>query len=643
MQILKQISNNNSRKIGKVVVLFVFVAFLSVLAEFLVAKFWFGEMKGNNSINTVKPSEISFAGFSEENGNLISYAKGDSLTIKNYGKYIGNLEIYFEKNGNYGVTIKFYDSENGQEIVRQNSSLKSMRKNKLDFLDFAVYKIKDNPQDITLVADGENVQIKEIRIDNGYYFNFYRFLFIFSVALLATFFSLFRKKIGERPETGFLAVALIVGTLMSFSHTKSYVSWDELIHFKNADDLTLKNFIRKDISDIYSRTNSVPFSYSTKQQEAIDDFFDSRYKKETTKIKSKKTKFSIIETYNRMAYVPSASVIFFGRTLHVPYHLIFILGRWINLLLYVFITYIAIRKLNSGKMLISVIALFPTAIFLASSYNYDSWINAFTFLGFAYLFSHLQKPKEKINKKDVFIMIGSFVLGLGPKAIYFLMMGLMLFVSKEKFESLKQYKRYILASVFSIIFVLGTFLLPFLVEGPGKGDHRGGKGVNSTQQVKFILSEPVEYSKILFNFVKNYVNPINFADLSVSFAYLGSIGGFFILMLTLLFVAITDRNEFDKNISSVKLKVAVIFIFLSTVILISTALYIAFTPVKSEIIKGVQPRYLIPLLFPFLYLIFNFGKIKNPFNKNIYNFVIFAIMAAVTMQGIWFKIIQFYY
>ena len=466
----------------------------------------------------------------------------------------------------------------------------------------------------------------------GGLFNQYCFLLILCIEFLVAFFVLFRKKIGERPEIGFLAVALIAGSLLSFSEPKTYVSWDERIHFKRGED------IKRAVIGGPTRPNEVESSYSLEEQKKINSETNEKYKKPKSK------NFGILHelSYNRLGYLPAALVLTTGELIGLPYHIIFIFGRWINVLVYALVVYFAIKKLKSGKMIMSVVALLPTAVFLSANYNYDSWVTAFSLLGLAYVFSELQQPEKKITVKEMAIMIGAFIVAMGPKAIYFGLMLLLLLLNKQKFANIKQYKKYMFASALSVLFVLGSFVIPFVIGGPGEGDKRGGKTVNAAEQVQFVLSEPIEYSKILGKFMVGYINPMNATTFVSSFAYLGIISGFGLVMLLLAFVTFTDKNEFDKHTANWKTRLLVIGIYLATVALIASALYVSFTPVRSEIIKGVQPRYLLPLLFPVL-LILGSSRFKNPFNKNIYNLAIFIVMAAVLLNGTWELIISRYY
>ena len=79
-----------------------------------------------------------------------------------------------------------------------------------------------------------------------------------------------------------------------------------------------------------------------------------------------------------------------------------------------------------------------------------------------------------------------------------------------------------------------------------------------------------------------------------------------------------------------------------TLILISTAFYVAYTAVMSDKIDGVQYRYSIPLLFPFLYYICR-TKVLIPENlKNKIAVTGSIIMVAILYYNIYIQGIRFY-
>lgn len=111
-------------------------------------------------------------------------------------------------------------------------------------------------------------------------------------------------------------------------------------------------------------------------------------------------------------------------------------------------------------MILATIALFPTGVFLASNYSCDSWITAWVMVGMSYFFAQLQEPDQPLTVKDTIIIMGSLVLGLGPKAIYFPLFALLLLLPKSKFSSVQQYRKYLVIVSVAAVLVLMSFVIP---------------------------------------------------------------------------------------------------------------------------------------------------------------------------------------
>jgi len=173
-------------------------------------------------------------------------------------------------------------------------------------------------------------------------------------------------------------------------------------------------------------------------------------------------------------------------------------------------------------------------------------------------------------------------------------------------------------------------------------DKRGGDSVNSVEQIRFILTDPVAYAKILFHFMVRYVHPLNASGYMTIFGYFGEVKGFWLLLTTVFVVVVSDNETRDDHATPWRVRFSVIGVFIATVALIATALYVSFTPVRCAGIAGVQPRYLIPLVFPLLYVLGS-SRLKIGLNRNVSHLLFFAVMASVLLQGIWDKITCHYY
>ncbi|MFP3153097.1 DUF2142 domain-containing protein [Lachnospiraceae bacterium ZAX-1] len=466
----------------------------------------------------------------------------------------------------------------------------------------------------------------------------YRWVFIESVLLILLALVKYR---GDAAKL-FLAISLLAGLMMAIVFPISLVAWDEETHYPLA---VAQSFVKS--------------VHTTKAEEdirsiAIEDYYDATIRPERLSEKntqydigyhrvSEKTWKDIFKLYSRIGHVPAGIFLFIGRSLNFPFSFLFLFGRFANVLVYSLIVSIAIKKLKTGKYIMATIALFPTSMFLASNYSYDYWVNAFLYLALAYFFNELCQPQEKAQEKDLAIMVIAFFLALGPKPIYFPLMAILYFVGKNKFKSRKAYRMYGMLVTFAIVLVVLSFLLPFVVtSGSGISDARGGSDVNAILQTKFILNHPFEYALTMWRFCGEYFSMIRLSDAATAFAHLGRAPFFMLIVVVLCFVTFTDRNKFDVHSTKIQIKGYVFLACAVAMALVFTSLYIAFTPVGLDTINGVQSRYLMPTIFPFL-LVAGSGKIKSTMSSILYSELVFGTMSFVLLYGVWKLCVSLYH
>ena len=83
----------------------------------------------------------------------------------------------------------------------------------------------------------------------------------------------------------------------------------------------------------------------------------------------------------------------------------FYIGRFVNLLVWIFLIALAIQITPVFKWAFFITALFPMSIFEGMSYSADSFSNAFAFLYFAYLFKLIYDEKMFSYKTDLPLLI----------------------------------------------------------------------------------------------------------------------------------------------------------------------------------------------------------------------------------------------
>jgi len=450
---------------------------------------------------------------------------------------------------------------------------------------------------------------------------------VIGLSYLAVTVFLLRKELAQKPEKLFFCCSMIIGTtLIAASPNVNGLTWDDDTHYLRvesianfadeagyrADDLLMQDYAAVALEHAH---------YTSAERVTFDQQLNESFaRRETGILRSDCGIYSI-------CYIHEAAAVVLGRALHLPFTWIWSFAKFCNLLLYSCIVVLAMKKLQYGKIFAASMSLIPTMVYMAGNYSYDPWIAGFMMYGFCYFFHFLQNRDQKIKKKDIFLMLGAFILGILPKAIYFVIMFPLFLMPKMTFETKKEHRKYLFWLLMTGLFLAATFVVPMVFHGAGSGDTRGGTDVNSTAQIQYILANPGTFLSMMINFLGMYLSPLNAGEFTTKFAYFGD--GFFArqLPIVLLFiVAILDRNGV-KNKDFPVIFVTIIS-FLVTVFLVAMALYIMFTPVGYNTVLGCQYRYLIPLLFPLMYMIFP-DVTKNKINKAWFNSVPMLLMSVI--------------
>lgn len=462
-----------------------------------------------------------------------------------------------------------------------------------------------------------------------YYFNFAWYFFIAATLYIIVLLILIKKQYIYKEEWIFACVTFMIGSIMIFSCPFGRPCWDLESHFR------------------FVLGSSPIAQQTTKAEEQIAEtsqstFFKNGYinNKNLMEQLDRDDKNSSENTYNDfcLSHIPGSIMYSTTKFIGVPITWRINLVRLLYLFLYVLICFFAIRKLKTCKMLMCVIAMLPTCVFLASNITYDWWVIGFTILGFSYFLYEMQTPKQALSIKNSIIMSGSFLLVCVIKEPYFLLLFIPAFIRKNNFK--KNVKKRILHYVIILIslIILFFFLYYRAVDSINSGgDMRGGAGINASEQINYILSNPIVYAKTLLLHLSNYISITGLNNLTSSFGHLTNTPvmpyakDFALPLLLLLIATIIDRNKYDLYTGKIYLKIFAIIFFIASAAIICTCFYIIFTPVGADIIAGAQFRYLLPLivvLLPLMNLRF-MSFVKKPKNYN------FGFILSVSAVLIW--------
>lgn len=459
--------------------------------------------------------------------------------------------------------------------------------------------------------------------------NIYRTVFFTGIAFALSALIVFFKELSDKPEKAFVCISLTLGVLFIVLTPFGHACWDAESHYRYTINTSYVN-----LSPYYSLADQKVLDIS-------DDYWPSQNAEENAQhIEAMNESYSFFVGRRLVrlpspAHVPAGLFMALGRMARLSFYNVTNLSKFANVLFYCIVCYFAIRKLKSGKMIATVIALFPTSLYLAANLSYDQWVTSLGMLGMAYFLGIQQEKDGYVKIWDSLVMCGAFSLSVIPKLIYAPLMALPLLMNPKKIKNKKIYYFICIAS----IFMLGALLaLKSLIVIKSGGDARGGTDVSSVGQIQFILSDPMGYVRILLNFLKRYYSFEALKEYTVNFAYLGIGRGAAVFAALMALTALTDKNEYDRKSYRWYAKAASIALFFGLSVLVATSMYVAFTPVGAQEIAGCQPRYLIPLLFPLLSVI-GWSGLKLKFNRTVYNGGILAACAAVGFVNIYTQLL----
>lgn len=320
-----------------------------------------------------------------------------------------------------------------------------------------------------------------------------------------------------------------------------------------------------------------------------------------------KIDLSTVAVYSPTQYIPQVIGIGVGKLLsNVPMIMAY-LGRLFNMIFSIVLLYFAIKITPIGKKIFLSLSYFPILMEGMTSFSPDAMTISVAFLFIAYVFK-IAFGENKVKIRDyVIIGILGVILSL-CKIVYLPMILLIFMIPKERFSSKKE-KWILLIGIFVLCVVVNLVWLN--IASKYLFAYKEGE---TKEQVKYVLTEPVQYIKTLV-----YTSSENFGDYltsmvgsSLTWGEAVSISSLTIYLLLGSFIV---ANVFEKKVNLSKCQVFIILsVIIATILLIFTSLYVQWTPYKSPIIEGVQGRYFIPII-PLIGMmctqLFNIQKFDN--------------------------------
>lgn len=506
-----------------------------------------------------------------------------------------------------------------------------------------VTEFSDKLENLYLVLDRSDVEkLRSLSVENRFVFHWQRFLLFLALTAAIGMLIFCGQLLKERLHLVFLILGTLFGVAYTFSHGITLNSWDEQVHYACIYQMSFAGDAeRSDAYEAYAGL-AVPGGDTSEELTGIATWADSVSASTGTMEKN----YPFTTVFGRVGYIFQSLGMWLARLLGMSFSATIYFSNLCNMLSYVLITALAIRLCRIGKQAMFFLGLLPIQFVLACSFSYDAFVNAFLMLGYA-LFTREYVSEEPLSWKRVIPGIAVMALGIIPKAVYFPIILLYLFLPKRKFADKKQ-RILLFAIVIAAALVLAmTFVLPTLMAGSGGTDLYSDprrSAANASEQLKLIFSEPLKYARLLISSILDWQVPYYLGHkVWTNFAYAGKYTGtaLYLVPVFLCFLSVTQGSmdngengtaalpEDRKWLGLLPMKIGtVVTVFLSEC-LIWTALYLAFNPVGAERIAGVQGRYLIPFAYLTMLLFYN-KKIKCHLKLSVYNRIVIGGAVYIT-------------
>lgn len=299
-----------------------------------------------------------------------------------------------------------------------------------------------------------------------------------------------------------------------------------------------------------------------------------------------------------LVYLAPAIGITIARLLNLNCLWLLYLGRLCNLLLYTVVTYLAMRRLPFGKEVLFGVALLPMVIHLSASYSYDALLMPGIFY-FTAESLHLAYAADRVRARDIGLL-ALIMAVVGPcKMVYAVFMGLCLLIPVKKFGG---WKNWLLAAACVLgawgavmAAINGQTVASYATETVNYIDWAGEAGYSFAM----VVHQPLRILRLLFNTV---VWQAETWHLTMIGAYLGNgdlvldVPYLLVMLFTAGLIVLSLRKPGEALVLTGVRRLWIWALCLMCAGAVVMSMLLAWTPLSSRVVSGVQGRYFLPFL-----------------------------------------------
>lgn len=577
-------------------------------------------------------------GFSNYDGNFI---KGKEIIqeldvkkidyIEKIGLRIGTYQRI--NDSNYELIIK----KDNIDIIKKDFNAKKLKDNEFNYLNIGKIEIDKDSKYVMVIRSLDATKDNAIAIGYSFFEDDYNkdeiqkqysykipyvsdfndFIKVIFIILLTIFFltNYVTNKWGIL-QNKFLSVIFIYSIFTLFLIPPFEIP-DEDYHFQVSYAISKFDF-SKSLSENTYKEFEMPKNIKCLKTSFYNDESYFRKKDITDCLKSESANTNI--TLGRIGFgkvicylVPAIAIKITSLFTNSPM-IMFFMGRLFNFLLSFMIIVFAFKIMPKHKNILLIIVSIPMFIQQMVSYSYDALLNSLCILVIAYLMKFYYSVDKIKTKEFIIYSVVSFVIYI-IKAPYLIIPLLIIFLDSNKFGD-KKIIKYVKVFIMATVIILSTKIINKITYV--KPIKHSSPAPDSGKQIAYLLSNPKNILKIIYctfklKLTEYLVGLIGlFGNLKYRFDW------YLILSYYIFFIFVILSDNINMKL---KMRIKNIISLLILFGGIFAALYLGWSSYMLPYVEGVQGRYFIPLLAPFMICVLPNKKLIDIKDSTVQGFI----------------------
>lgn len=422
-----------------------------------------------------------------------------------------------------------------------------------------------------------------------------------------------------KPEVAFLSLGLLFG-LIFLLLTPPFQMPDEYAHFERIYAISQGRLIPKtppkgepityigvgakviegratgggDYSpvsflELYEKSSFLPYQPQERTSfEQILSGFDIPLTPETLSFRTHNA-----AVYSPVAYLPQSAVVAVMSKFNTSALSMMYGARLINLIVWLLLCTLAIRLLVTGKWVLVFIALSPMAVYEGAALSADGLTMGVCFVFMALVLRNVAGDLRQLGWRE-FLLFPLLLLIIAMCKFFYVGLGLLLLLIAPRQCGTRL--RYALLLFLCLLIPLGA---TFLWSSQVRDCYTFSPEAAGKDQIDFILSSPVQYGTILGKalltqsriWARHFAGVFGWLDTPLPFW----LAALYLLTLPLAGLTIARLPFAYSQYYSKKQRIYSLAVGMIVLLLVMSSLYIANSSYASELIGGMQGRYLLPI------------------------------------------------